>query len=71
MQEENFVIRIYRSRKLANAARGYGVALTGIVEAIANGERASFQSAEELWAILGGDQERCSAEVNLDRKEQA
>ncbi len=59
MDEESYVIRIYR--KEAQPAHHTGgrrnhdrVALTGLVEAVERGERRSFHDIEELWAILTG-----------------
>jgi hypothetical protein len=54
MDEQSYIIRVYRSAIHRGSARYNrdAIALDGIVESPASGEHMSFHNAEELWAIL-------------------
>lgn len=54
MNEQSYIIRIYRSAVRPGSARqsGAAIALDGIVEFPASGECQAFHDAEELWKIL-------------------
>lgn len=62
MNEESYVIRIYRKdalpaamRRIEGGKRGYDrLAVTGVVEIVERGEQRAFHGIEELWGILSG-----------------
>ena len=43
---ESYVLRIYRRE---------GSRIVGLIEQTANNQQSSFRSAEELWAVLAGN----------------
>ncbi|MBU1426020.1 MAG: hypothetical protein KKH12_03270 [Gammaproteobacteria bacterium] len=57
MNEQSYIVRIYRSTcRRGSARRNHdNVALDGIVEFPANGEHRVFHDVEELWRILAGN----------------
>jgi len=62
MNEESYVIRIYRKdslpapmRRAEGGRRDYDrMAMTGIVEIVEREEQRAFHGIEELWGILSG-----------------
>lgn len=56
MNEQSYIIRIYRSALRPGIARRShdAVTLAGIVESPAGNEHQAFHDIEELWAILAG-----------------
>ena len=62
MNEESFVIRLYRKERLPAAMRRAEggrrrhdeTTLSGIVEIVERGERRAFHDIEGLWEILAG-----------------
>jgi len=60
MDEETYVVRIYRRARVAVPIPGAGsgrrrhdqVALSGVIEDVEQGERHAFHDIGELWVIL-------------------
>jgi hypothetical protein len=54
MDEQSYIIRVYRSAIRHGTARHNhdAINLDGIVESPASGEHLAFHNVEELWAIL-------------------
>lgn len=54
MNEDNYVIRVYRRGEGHGEARRRHdrVRLTGIADQVETGKRTAFHDIEELWAIL-------------------
>ena len=54
MDEQSYIIRVYRSAIRRGSARHNpdAIALDGIVESPASGEHLAFHNVEELWTIL-------------------
>ncbi|MBU1426025.1 MAG: hypothetical protein KKH12_03300 [Gammaproteobacteria bacterium] len=58
MNEQSYIIRIYRSAIRSEQVRRISdaIALDGIVESPVSGEHHAFHDAEELWDILSRQQ---------------
>ena len=62
MNEESYIIRIYRKdalpasmRRAEGGRRDYDrMAVTGIVEVVEREEKRAFHNIDELWGILSG-----------------
>jgi len=76
MNEESYVIRIYRKdalpvsmRRAEGGRRDYDrLAVTGIVEVVEREEKRAFHGIEELWGILSGTGHNKADEAKQDLK---
>jgi len=76
MNEESYIIRIYRKgalpvsiRRADGSRRGYDrLAVTGIVEVVEREEQRAFHTIDELWEILSGARRNSTDAAKQDLK---